>query len=228
MRTARYAAELARRGRFIAAAVSHAHAAVSPWHGDATKALLGIAEDVAVALVVLDMVGVGGLEEPHVDRLLAPWADVVGDPRPLGHSPPPARPLGKLIKHGTIGGYRAHFRLGIEPCAMCREANNAYARGYQRRRKEAEKALVRKKMPPYAGPCGTYLAYKAHLRRREEPCLECREANRLHNEQTRQRLLASPRKDVELACGTPKGVYRHRARGVRDRCGVSPKKAGTR
>lgn len=61
-----------------------------------------------------------------------------------------------------------------------------------------------------------------------EPCLECREANRLHNEQTRQRLLASPRKDVELACGTPKGVYRHRARGVRDRCGVSPKKAGTR
>lgn len=41
----------------------------------------------------------------------------------------------KPINHGTLGGYVAHCRRGIEPCDPCRSANATYQRlrSFQRR-----------------------------------------------------------------------------------------------
>ena len=38
------------------------------------------ARDAALALVVADLIGQHGLTQQHVDTLLAPWRDVIGDP----------------------------------------------------------------------------------------------------------------------------------------------------
>lgn len=47
---------------------------------------------------------------------------------------------------------------------------------------------------PASRECGTYAAYRRHLRRRERPCAACTEANR---DYTRQRTGARPRNDVD-------------------------------
>ena len=58
--------------------------------GDATWYAAGAAShaaardavrDAAAALVVVDLVGRHGLEQHHIDTLLAPWIETVGDPR---------------------------------------------------------------------------------------------------------------------------------------------------
>lgn len=40
----------------------------------------------------------------------------------------PVQSAPTLIKHGTRGGYLKEKRLHLEPCNLCREANNEYAR----------------------------------------------------------------------------------------------------
>lgn len=39
------------------------------------------------------------------------------------------------IKHGTEGGYRAHVRRGVDPCAACRRAHNLSCQLRAERRK---------------------------------------------------------------------------------------------
>lgn len=67
----------------------------------------------------------------------------------------------KPINHGTIGGYRTHFRHGVPMCEPCREVNRQ-ARGHKR---------------PVLLPCGTRAAYSRHLDHGETPCEPCRAAN---------------------------------------------------
>lgn len=66
------------------------------------------------------------------------------------------------IQHGTIGGYRAHYRHGDLPaCEPCREAER-HRQGY--------------KAPQRRAQCGTEGGYVSHQRRGETPCEPCRAA----------------------------------------------------
>lgn len=65
------------------------------------------------------------------------------------------------IRHGTTGGFRAHFRHGEPMCDPCRDAD--------RERRGVKKRVLL--------PCGTQGAYARHLNRNEEPCEPCRAAN---------------------------------------------------
>lgn len=40
----------------------------------------------------------------------------------------------RVAKCGTRSGYARHHRRGEKPCALCREAENAYQRDYHHRR----------------------------------------------------------------------------------------------
>lgn len=95
----------------------------------------------------------------------------------------PGRPR-QPINHGTLGGYRAHFRHKVPICEPCRNAERV-ARGRQ---------------PRTLAPCGTRTAYHRHLRRRETPCEPCRAANRAAAVEGQQR---------RAAIGLPAGDPRH-------------------
>lgn len=66
----------------------------------------------------------------------------------------------KPIAHGTIGGYRAHYRHGVPMCDSCRDADRQ-ARGRTAFR---------------AARCGTRSGYNAHRHRGEQPCQPCKDA----------------------------------------------------
>jgi hypothetical protein len=66
------------------------------------------------------------------------------------------------INHGTIGGYRTHYRHGVPMCEPCLAANRR-ARGY--------------KGPQPVAAHGTRAGYNRHRRNGEEACLDCRKAN---------------------------------------------------
>lgn len=65
------------------------------------------------------------------------------------------------IVHGTIGGYRAHFRHGVPMCEPCRQT--------ERDRRGVE--------PFRWAVCGTRGGYNAHRRRGETTCGPCRAAH---------------------------------------------------
>lgn len=79
----------------------------------------------------------------------------------------------KPIVHGTIGGYRAHFRHGVPMCEPCRAADREY-HGY--------------KAPQRTARCGTDSGYNRHLYQGETACQPCRDAKaRAHDEWARKR-----------------------------------------
>lgn len=80
-------------------------------------------------------------------------------PAPTGQFFPGSRR--KPIEHGTIGGYRAHYRHREPMCEPCRAAERR-RRGY--------------KGPQKTAVCGTRSGYDRHIRRGEQPCAECRAA----------------------------------------------------
>lgn len=69
----------------------------------------------------------------------------------------------KPIAHGTIGGYRAHYRHGEPMCEPCREANRQY-HGQQ---------------PKTSARCGTRSGYNRHIKAGEPTCAACRDAHAL-------------------------------------------------
>jgi hypothetical protein len=77
---------------------------------------------------------------------------------------------------GTYAGYKQHERAGTEKCQPCKDANAAYSRDYQARRR-AGLGLVRGFRPDQ---CGTYRGYCHHQRHKVPACGPCREASRLH------------------------------------------------
>ena len=64
------------------------------------------------------------------------------------------------INHGTVSGYRTHYRRSEPPCDDCRRA-------------QAEYAAAKHSGPK---PCGTEAAYARHRRNGEPPCEACRRA----------------------------------------------------
>lgn len=86
-------------------------------------------------------------------------------------APPPApkadtrrrRPL----VHGTAAGYFTHRRRGEVPCSECTTAHTEAGKAGKHRRGDHK--------PRVPAPCGTWAAYKRHLRR-DERCDECRAA----------------------------------------------------
>ena len=80
-------------------------------------------------------------------------------------------PKPRPINHGTLGGYRTHYRRGEPVCDACRDAARA----------------VRGNKPFRAADHGSRGGYKRHLRLGEEPCAACREANRRGAETGRRR-----------------------------------------
>lgn len=74
----------------------------------------------------------------------------------------------KPIEHGTIGGYRAHYRHGDLPvCEACRQADRE-ARGLQ---------------PFRSGRCGTRYGYMRHGRLGEPACDACKRAQADYQEE---------------------------------------------
>jgi hypothetical protein len=67
------------------------------------------------------------------------------------------------IKHGTLGGNRAHYRHKIPMCEPCRQAERD-RRGHVRRTLK---------------PCGTDAGYARHAKLREPACAACTEAHRV-------------------------------------------------
>jgi hypothetical protein len=65
------------------------------------------------------------------------------------------------IEHGTIGGYRTHFRHGVPMCELCRHAHRV-SKGF--------------KAPQRTAVCGTEGGYNRHLNRKEIPCQPCCDA----------------------------------------------------
>ncbi len=76
--------------------------------------------------------GVGGLDEDAVDEIIG--ATVALE---VAHGRRAQAAAGRpKISHGTSGGYRAHYRLGVLPaCEPCRKANSVY-QGERRRSRE--------------------------------------------------------------------------------------------
>lgn len=74
----------------------------------------------------------------------------------------------KPIRHGTTGGYQAHFRHGVPMCEPCRAA---------------ERKRLGYKAPQRRAACGTASGYNAHQRRGETPCTAC---SRAHADDHRQ------------------------------------------
>lgn len=77
------------------------------------------------------------------------------------------------IQHGTIGGYRTHYRHGVPMCEPCRAA---------------ERTRLGYKAPQRIAECGTRSGYNRHCRRGEAPCPPCRDAQ---TADTRRRRTAS-------------------------------------
>lgn len=90
------------------------------------------------------------------------------------HKKPGPKP--RPINHGTLGGYRTHYRRGEPICDACRDAQRA-ARGHKAFR---------------AAECGTRSGYGRHLRLGEEPCSACREAHRQAANEARRRRSQEP------------------------------------
>lgn len=65
------------------------------------------------------------------------------------------------INHGTLGGYRTHYRHKVPMCEPCRNAERVF---------KGRRKLV-------LAPCGTRGAYARHLRAGEATCAACRAAN---------------------------------------------------
>jgi DNA-binding CsgD family transcriptional regulator len=65
------------------------------------------------------------------------------------------------IEHGTVGGYRAHYRHGEPMCDPCRAA---------------ERKRLGHAGPQKTAQCGTVGGYARHLRRGEKTCAPCRRA----------------------------------------------------
>lgn len=78
---------------------------------------------------------------------------------PLGRYFPGSRR--RPIQHGTIGGYRAHYRYGEPMCEPCRHANRL-TKGWRG--------------PQRQGQCGTAGGYNRHHRRGEQACSACKAA----------------------------------------------------
>ncbi|TFV91381.1 hypothetical protein [Blastococcus sp. CT_GayMR16] len=74
----------------------------------------------------------------------------------------PAKSRRKPIRHGTTGGYRAHFRHGEPMCEPCRAADRT-RKGYLG--------------PQPVASCGTVGGYRRHLRHGEDACPPCLTAN---------------------------------------------------
>lgn len=97
------------------------------------------------------------------------------------------------ITHGTVGGYRAHYRHDVPMCEACREANRKarghVARGHAR--------------------CGTESGYKRH-RARGEDCERCRRATSAVRRERRQARTGLPPGDPRH--GTTNGYGNYRCR----------------
>lgn len=73
------------------------------------------------------------------------------------------------MKCGTRAGYLTHHRRGEKPCDRCLEAMRPIWKAADRKRQRPRHELE--------APCGTYAAYRRHLRRREPVDEACRLAN---------------------------------------------------
>lgn len=66
--------------------------------------------------------------------------------------------------------------------------------------------------PEVTNGCGTYAGYRAHLRRSEETCRECRDAANAYWRHNYEQRKGKPRKEHRFsndACGTRAGYARH-------------------
>ena len=90
------------------------------------------------------------------------------------HKKPGPKP--RPINHGTLGGYRTHYRRGEPLCDACRDAARA-ARGSK---------------PFHAAECGSRGGYNAHIRRGEETCRACRDAHHAAAKAARERRHLEP------------------------------------
>jgi hypothetical protein len=85
------------------------------------------------------------------------------------------------ISHGTIGGFYAHKRHGVEMCDDCQEAKRGYERRYY------TDHLAR---PRELAPHGTLAAYRRHRAAGEDACDECKAANAMRSKAKRDRAKA--------------------------------------
>ena len=96
---------------------------------------------------------------------------------PITPKPPGLTP----INHGTSSGARQHRRRGEQPCDECRAAENAQRAASKRAKWQRENPGVPYPVKPPGPPRihGTTGGWKGHLRRKEQPCDECRRASNL-------------------------------------------------
>ncbi len=72
-----------------------------------------------------------------------------------------------LIPHGTPAGYVKHHYYDIPVCEPCQAAHNA-----NRKNQPAE--------------CGSRSGYTKHRRKNEDPCIDCKQAQREYDHNRRQ------------------------------------------
>ncbi len=111
-------------------------------------------------------------------RLIGP-GKIAGDSSRTVPAAPPQQPVRNprpgWAACGTPSGWNRHRRAGQTPCEPCTAAaSQASARRTARRR--ADGAIVTAPLDPAS--CGTPAGYGAHRRRGQNPCPDCRAANR--------------------------------------------------
>lgn len=94
------------------------------------------------------------------------------------------------INHGTLGGYRTHYRHDVPMCEPCRAAHRR-SRGHKAPQKQAV--------------CGTRSGYGRHLRLGESTCAACRAA--VVQDRTARRRAGLPANDPRH--GTVSGYHNH-------------------
>jgi hypothetical protein len=90
---------------------------------------------------------------------------------------------------GTFRGYKQHEKTGTEKCQPCKDANAAYSRDYEARRKTGQVQTIGRGFR--ADKCGTYAGYCRHRRHNVPACGPCADASRAHTAQYRANLKAA-------------------------------------
>lgn len=117
---------------------------------------------------------------------------------------------------GTTAGYAAHKKEKETPCDACREGHKKYMNEYIRAKDERKCDVPTKKYPE--GRRGTVAGYHCHIRAKETPCEDCREAR--HRESAEKNLLEKEAKREAIAqkypliCEKPTAKYPSGRRGT--------------
>lgn len=135
---------------------------------------------------------------------------------------------------GTPQGMDYHKSRNEPACKWCKAAVEktttpapviVKVKAEPKPQKSRAKANPKKPVPPIKPPakCATPAGYKAHLRRGEKACDECRIAA---NEARKKYARPSKAKKEPAPCGTPAAYQRHWRRGEKcERCKVAANEA---